>query len=409
MGLHAAARLIARGHTVDRLLFLPVHDNYLVNKQAVRAAVVPPPALPEDAGEGSSEPREARVIARPSASLGATSTAPHFPMATRCELLSTLLEAELLHMPDTFREAVGIITVLPYEEEHAVRLLQSSPHYWGRLLPGGHLRTVPTAALIRALSVDKAIVTTGSRLGLVFGVDNLAGMAGWESPAQLLANADLILVGRGELDGGGEGEAGCHDSWDLRPQKLCQLLAAVRVVDSDEGVDVILPHDFNGSADEQSTASRSTVFVRLRTHGRCASGASSDGADKSEACNEHHHEAGTVLYALGAPSTSVRLLSSTAIREALATLTMHGYASAPMLFGQACCTVFEDHKIGIVRGPQDDIDGRANGQTPQLNVESAGSASAASLGGLLGGWVASDPKAWERAYHTALRRGEVAT
>ena len=125
MGLHAAARLVARGHRVDRLLFLPVHDNYLLNKLASRSAA---------AAAGA----PGRSDAAPSASLAVESSAPHFPMAARCELLSSLVNTELARPADaSLRHVPGHVAVLAYEQTHAENLLQDSPAYWGRLLPGG--------------------------------------------------------------------------------------------------------------------------------------------------------------------------------------------------------------------------------------------------------------------------------
>ena len=93
--------------------------------------------------------------------------------------------------------------VLDYELTHGGALLEPSPGYWGPRLPGGYLRTVPSAALIRhfaAHAPQLAAAAAGGggrrRLGVVFGVDNLGGMASWERPAQMLAQADVVLVAR---------------------------------------------------------------------------------------------------------------------------------------------------------------------------------------------------------------------
>ena len=74
---------------------------------------------------------------------------------------------------------------------------------------------MPTAVLVCALASDAEIVAPGARLGLVFGVDNLVGMASWEAPTKLLAKSDLVLIGRG-----GAGEGG-GDGLDLQVRMLC--------------------------------------------------------------------------------------------------------------------------------------------------------------------------------------------
>ena len=94
--------------------------------------------------------------------------------------------------------------VLDYELTHGGALLEPSPGYWGPRLPGGYLRTVPSAALIRHFAAHAPQLAAAAaeggggrrRLGVVFGVDNLGGMASWERPAQMLAQADVVLVAR---------------------------------------------------------------------------------------------------------------------------------------------------------------------------------------------------------------------
>jgi hypothetical protein len=65
------------------------------------------------------------------------------------------------------------------------------------LLPGGYLKTVPTAGLIGHLAANyPELQESGARLGLVFGLDNLAWMASSSRPGALLEKSDLILLGR---------------------------------------------------------------------------------------------------------------------------------------------------------------------------------------------------------------------
>ena len=172
LGLHAAQALAAAGHTVASICFVPVHDNYLLNKLALTAQ--------QKAAAGSAP-------APPSLC---------WPLAQRCEMLRALLREE--DAPEA-----AVCEVLDYELTHGGALLEPSPGYWGPRLPGGYLRTVPSAALIRhfaAHAPQLAAAAAGGggrrRLGVVFGVDNLGGMASWERPAQMLAQADVVLVAR---------------------------------------------------------------------------------------------------------------------------------------------------------------------------------------------------------------------
>ena len=161
LGLFAKERLEKLGHEVQAVCFVPVHDNYLLNKQT--------------------------VAAKQSSSQGAE---VFYPMAQRCEFLRSLLKEAA---PEAEAKTCH---VLDYEQQHA-ELLETSPNYWARKLPEGYLRTVPTASLLRHFAQHSPLLAPGKRrLGAVFGVDNLAGMSSWNSPAQLLEQTDLILVAR---------------------------------------------------------------------------------------------------------------------------------------------------------------------------------------------------------------------
>ena len=115
LGLHAAQALAAAGHTVASICFVPVHDNYLLNKLALTAQ--------QKAAAGSAP-------APPSLC---------WPLAQRCEMLRALLREE--DAPEA-----AVCEVLDYELTHGGALLEPSPGYWGPRLPGGYLRTVPSAA-----------------------------------------------------------------------------------------------------------------------------------------------------------------------------------------------------------------------------------------------------------------------
>ena len=136
LGLRAADALRAEGHTVSAVCFVPVHNNYMHNKAAT---------------QGSSP--------------------LFYPMERRCAMLQALVTAE-------GAAAAALCHVIDHEGEHSEELLEESPGYWAPKLPGGYLRTVPTVRLIRHFArTSPHMQAPGVRLGLVFGVDNLAGMA----------------------------------------------------------------------------------------------------------------------------------------------------------------------------------------------------------------------------------------
>ena len=136
LGLRAADALRAEGHTVSAVCFVPVHNNYMHNKAATQ-------------GSGPL----------------------FYPMERRCAMLQALVTAE-------GAAAADLCHVIDHEGEHSEELLEESPGYWAPKLPGGYLRTVPTVRLIRHFArTSPHMQAPGVRLGLVFGVDNLAGMA----------------------------------------------------------------------------------------------------------------------------------------------------------------------------------------------------------------------------------------
>ena len=155
MGMHAASTMKALGHVVLKSIYLPVHDNYVVNKAA------------------ATDP-QASDIAR------------CMPMKQRCKLLEMLLRSQ---------GADATHLVLPYEDLYAQDLLRDSPNYWAKRLPQGHLRTIATADLLLHVATNRELVGN-ARLGLVFGADNLSAMSGWENTSRILENADLVLIAR---------------------------------------------------------------------------------------------------------------------------------------------------------------------------------------------------------------------
>ena len=138
LGLRAADALRAEGHTVSAVCFVPVHNNYMHNKATAQ-------------GNGPL----------------------FYPMEQRCIMLQALVAAE-------GEAAAALCHVIDHEGEHSEELLEESPGYWAAKLPNAYLRTVPTVRLIHHFArTSPHMQPAGSRLGLVFGVDNLAGMASW--------------------------------------------------------------------------------------------------------------------------------------------------------------------------------------------------------------------------------------
>lgn len=162
LGLNAAEHLRSGGHVVTAICFLPVHDNYLCNKVSAKQSTVETLSV-ED------------TIA--------------FPMSERCEALRMLLKGEPA-------EQTRICHVLDYEHGADSALLAESPGYWAPKLPEGYLKTVPTTAVIAHFASHSPLMDKDARLGMVFGVDNLAGMATWNDPGALLAQGDLVLLAR---------------------------------------------------------------------------------------------------------------------------------------------------------------------------------------------------------------------
>ncbi|CAJ1400549.1 unnamed protein product, partial [Effrenium voratum] len=111
-----------------------------------------------------------------------------YPMAQRCEQLRLLLR-------DQGEGLEAFCHVLDYELRFGAQLLEESPNYWAQRLPEGYLRTVPTKSLLRHFAQHSPLMKS-ARLGAVFGVDNLIGMASWNAPGELLESTDLVLVAR---------------------------------------------------------------------------------------------------------------------------------------------------------------------------------------------------------------------
>eukprot|EP00439_Symbiodinium_sp_Y106_P066233 s78_g10.t1 len=127
------------------ICYVPVHDNYMLNKQALASKSKP------NGGQ------KAELLA----------SEIFLSMARRCKLLRELLEEE-------GPEAEAVCHVLDYELQHGTQLLEDSPKYWASRLPEGYLRTVPTKALLNHFAAHSPLVKDGQRLAAVFGENSAA-------------------------------------------------------------------------------------------------------------------------------------------------------------------------------------------------------------------------------------------
>jgi nicotinic acid mononucleotide adenylyltransferase len=152
MGIRAAENVKRAGHAIKNVIFAPVHDHYLCNKAV------------------------------------AAGTSFCCPMETRIEILRALIAAE------AGAEGLNVVDF----ESNRPDLLEATSSYWRSKLPDGYLRTIGTCTLLENFSKEFCPPGGRTRLGLVCGIDNLAGMTSWNSPAQLFARADLFLFGRGQ-------------------------------------------------------------------------------------------------------------------------------------------------------------------------------------------------------------------
>lgn len=155
LGFHAARQLIQAGKRVSRIIYSPIHDNYLTNKLMAS---------------------------------GDQPNAMFTPMSDRLSLFRRMLPT--IHRDTDLKEIE--VLVLDYEHQKSNLLAKSS--YWEKKLPTGYLKTLPTASLVKTFSQEFA--RTGVRVAVVFGCDNVAYMPSWTSVGTLFNKADLILVGR---------------------------------------------------------------------------------------------------------------------------------------------------------------------------------------------------------------------
>mmetsp|Transcript_107825 Transcript_107825/g.303820 ORF Transcript_107825/g.303820 Transcript_107825/m.303820 type:complete len:329 (+) Transcript_107825:90-1076(+) len=256
LGLHAAHALKQKGHKVSAIVYSPVHDNYLYNKQALKRQT--------DADQKADDVKPHELC---------------FPMAQRCAMLRVLLEGE-------DAEEASICHIDDYEHRHSEALLETSL-YWPRLLPHGYLRTCPTTTLVNHFARNSPFLAKqGTRLGLVFGIDNLVGIPSWENPGRVFGHADLIFVAR---------EMGSI-KFLADP---AEMFAALRYVEAE----VVVPISFGGR----------TLF-----------GATRGSLARDEA------EGDGALFLLPALEANDEGLSSTSIRKSvtqcLNTLALHGYS-----------------------------------------------------------------------------------
>mmetsp|Transcript_5160 Transcript_5160/g.12517 ORF Transcript_5160/g.12517 Transcript_5160/m.12517 type:complete len:240 (+) Transcript_5160:121-840(+) len=184
IGDHAVKHLQACGHTVRKVIYSPVHDNYVVNKILHKNKVK---SRVDAKGDGSSSSSSSSSLPMPSPD------SLFFPMSERVRLLERMLkisdeEASSHAAPSTRVER----SALDYEHKRP-DLLQES-RYWAERLPDGYLKTVPTAALVKAFSDE--YTKGGNRVAVVFGADLLAYMTKWKNVGSLFRSCDLLIVGR---------------------------------------------------------------------------------------------------------------------------------------------------------------------------------------------------------------------
>ena len=311
LGLRAADALRADGHRVHAVCYLPVHDNYLVNKIALKK-------------EGRKEISAADAFA--------------VPMCERCEMLRSLIAAEASAAQEY------VCHVLDYEHTAGEEVLAESPGYWAPRLPQGYLRTVPTTTLIAHFAAHSPLLADGAaRLAVVFGVDNLAGMSSWNAPDTLLQKADVVLLARCASSV----QFGCEPSGLLGAVRHLEVRAAVPVkhagtelfgaacgsfvntAAASEGALMLLPPLAGPDESLSSTAIRNAVAASAPPAASDGAAASSDGAAAA---------------------------SDEAAAACAATLAQHGYASAAMQAQMAeasagsAVALRAMHEAGVQRG-----------------------------------------------------------
>eukprot|EP00940_MAST-03C_sp_MAST-3C-sp2_P002907 g2907.t1 len=166
MGMDAARKLRRAGRgTIDvkAVVWIPVHDNYLWNKLDARDI---------DGNDNKS--------------------CFCMPMQERVKTLKLLIEDEASAVKESLN-----LEVLPFEDSKS-DLLESSPTYGMKKRKNGYLKTLSTANMIRAFKREWVQRRYGSRtrLGLVFGIDNLSYMPTWNKPEAIFDTCDLVLVNR---------------------------------------------------------------------------------------------------------------------------------------------------------------------------------------------------------------------
>jgi nicotinic acid mononucleotide adenylyltransferase len=199
MGLHAARHLLALGHRVRSVQFVPISDAYLWNKVMLkrrlrRAATVADAQT--DRGGGAELARSPAAVGTP------TAATPDFcaPMAVRLALLRALIGAETAALAAVGRSPAFAVEASDFEHRaHVPPLFEPSPGYWAKRLPSGYLETVPTAALIERFSAHHRSAS-GARVVAVFGADNLAGCPSWNRSGRIFESADVCIVGRRQAE-----------------------------------------------------------------------------------------------------------------------------------------------------------------------------------------------------------------
>ncbi|GAB5359269.1 hypothetical protein AAMO2058_000529800 [Amorphochlora amoebiformis] len=156
LGAHSAKIMIQSGNRVRKIIYVPVHDNYMVNK----------------------------ILGKPSANV------MFIPMSKRVSSLQRMITDEP-QCKEIEKKGIKQI-VLPYENLNP-QLLQTSA-IWSQRLKEGYLKTISTSSLIESIGEEYA--KKGLRVAAIFGADLLTYMPKWNNVDNIFKSADLVIIGR---------------------------------------------------------------------------------------------------------------------------------------------------------------------------------------------------------------------
>jgi len=278
IGTHAAKALIETGHTVGKIVYSPVHDNYVVNKIL---------STTDDAG--------------------GTDGTLFLPMDVRVKFLKSIIKKEA---PSPELKGVSI-SVLDFEHQRPDLLKRTN--VWKTRLShrGGYLKTISSVDLIKGFGEE--YTKKGYRVAIVFGADLLEWMPKWNAVSHLFRQADLLVISR-ETD---------KITFGADPSSLLSNFSTVNVLH-------ILPHTYKDN--KVLFGDRKGVFS-LRS-GR-------EKNPKTEQAEEDKagKEGSSTLFLLP-PLKEAEAMSSTELRNAMQRLiklaTEYGYDQADVGLLLAC-------------------------------------------------------------------------